>query len=242
MNNFNVIKFDELESTNSYVTENIESLKNLDVIVAKKQTSGRGRFDRIWNSDSDNLLMTIVIKPDDPKNFPYVNLTQYLSVIMTRVLKKKYFLDVTIKWPNDILANGKKTAGILCEGVNDKNGKLCAALGTGLNVNMEETEAKTLPNATSMKILTGKTFVTEDILNDIMFEFTKFYNEFAIKGFGGIIEEYTNLCKFTSKTVKITNSHQSGEFEPVGINFDGTLSVRDKDGKIIKILNGDITC
>lgn len=242
MKSFNVIKFDEIDSTNSYVVENIENLKNLNVITAKRQTSGRGRFDRIWNSNSDNVLMTIVIKPDKPKHFPYVNLTQYLSVITARILRKKYFLNATIKWPNDILVEGKKISGILCEGVTDEKGRLCAALGMGLNVNMEKDEAGKLPNATSLKILTEKTFETDDIIEEIMTEFTKFYNEFALKGFSGIIKEYTDLCKFTSKTIKITNSHRSGEFEPVGINVDGTLSVRDEEGKVLKILNGDITC
>lgn len=105
----NIISLGEVNSTNLYAKQNLDSLEDKTVISASVQTSGRGRFNRAWiDLGQGNLFMTIVLKPSDTFKDVYANLTQYLSVILCKVLKE-YGLVPSIKWPNDVLIGGKKS-------------------------------------------------------------------------------------------------------------------------------------
>lgn len=130
--------YNELNSTNSYALEHFEELNMGDIIVAEIQTHGRGRFDRVWEGSSpENIYMTFVIKPVTVKDFPFINLTQYLSVIINKIFNKDYNIKSNIKWPNDILFNGKKLLGILAESKMIDNQLKGVVLGVGINVNFD---------------------------------------------------------------------------------------------------------
>ena len=236
----NIINFDELNSTNAYGLEHFEELSHGDVITADIQTRGRGRFDRVWSGDfSGDIYMSVIIKSDVP-SFPFQNLTQYLSVVTNRVLNRDYGLNTCIKWPNDILFDGKKLSGILSEG-KIVNGRLAGVvLGIGINVNREN--FKDLPFAISLKNITGKV-IDRDILREkILNEFASGYAEFATKGFLSIMEEYKMMCRFNNGKLKLSASFNDGEYVFEGINSDGTISVRDEKNEVHKIIIGDIQC
>lgn len=234
--------YKELNSTNSYVLDNFDNLKTGDVVVTDVQTSGRGRFDRVWEgSSSENIYMTFVIKPENTDSFPFVNLTQYLSVILNRVLSRDFGVKSNIKWPNDLLFEGKKISGILAE-VKTSLGKMQGvALGVGINVNCDMSKFKELPNATSISSILGNSVNKEDLLNLVVKEFFKDFEEFSKQGFVFISDEYKKMCKFND-TVKISASSNNGEFKFDALNDDGTLSVLDENNKKITIVNGDILC
>lgn len=234
--------YKELNSTNSYVLDNFDNLKMGDVVVTDVQTSGRGRFDRVWEgSSSENIYMTFVIKPENMDSFPFVNLTQYLSVILNRVLSRDFGVKSNIKWPNDLLFEGKKISGILAE-VKTSLGKMQGvALGVGINVNCDMSNFKELPNATSISSILGNSVNKEDLLNLVVEEFFKDFEEFSKQGFVFISDEYKKMCKFND-TVKISASSNNGEFKFDALNDDGTLSVLDENNKKITIVNGDILC
>ena len=112
-----IIKLKEVNSTNLYAKEHLSELADKTVIIADRQTNGRGRFDRVWvDLGGDNLFMSIVLKPSDKFLNVYPNLTQYLSVVVCKVLEH-YGLQPNTKWPNDVLIKGKKISGILSETV-----------------------------------------------------------------------------------------------------------------------------
>lgn len=234
--------YKELNSTNSYVLDNFDNLEMGDVVVTDVQTSGRGRFDRVWEgSSSENIYMTFVIKPENTDSFPFVNLTQYLSVILNRVLSRDFGVKSNIKWPNDLLFEGKKISGILAE-VKTSLGKMQGvALGVGINVNCDMSKFKELPNATSISSILGNSVNKEDLLNLVVKEFFKDFEEFSKQGFVFISDEYKKMCKFND-TVKISASSNNGEFKFDALNDDGTLSVLDENNKKITIVNGDILC
>ncbi len=234
--------YKELNSTNSYVLDNFDNLKTGDVVVTDVQTSGRGRFDRVWEgSSSENIYMTFVIKPENTDSFPFVNLTQYLSVILNRVLNRDFGVKSNIKWPNDLLFEGKKISGILAE-VKTSLGKMQGvALGVGINVNCDMSKFKELPNATSISSILGHSVNKKDLLNLVVEEFFKDFEEFSKQGFVFISDEYKKMCKFND-TVKISASSNNGEFKFDALNDDGTLSVLDENNKKITIVNGDILC
>lgn len=234
--------YKKLNSTNSYVLDNFDNLEMGDVVVTDVQTSGRGRFDRVWEgSSSENIYMTFVIKPENTDSFPFVNLTQYLSVILNRVLSRDFGVKSNIKWPNDLLFEGKKISGILAE-VKTSLGKMQGvALGVGINVNCDMSKFKELPNATSISSILGNSVNKEDLLNLVVKEFFKDFEEFSKQGFVFISDEYKKMCKFND-TVKISASSNNGEFKFDALNDDGTLSVLDENNKKITIVNGDILC
>ena len=93
----NIIQLEEVSSTNLYAKENLDSFEDKTVIIAITQTSGRGRFDRKWvDLGEGNLFMTIVLKPSNSFEEVYANLTQYLSVVLTKILEE-YGLSPKIK-------------------------------------------------------------------------------------------------------------------------------------------------
>ena len=96
---------EEIDSTNKYVKENLEELADKTVVYANSQTAGRGRMQRVWNSNSgDNIYASIVLKPSTELKEVYSNLTQYLSLTLTEVFEQ-YNVFPTIKWPNDVYVN-----------------------------------------------------------------------------------------------------------------------------------------
>ncbi|MBQ2645353.1 biotin--[bacterium] len=235
--------FTKLNSTNSYVLEHFNELNMGDVIITNIQTKGRGRFDRVWEScSSDNIYMTFVFKSKNINDFPYMNLTQYLSVVLNKIFNEKYGIKSDIKWPNDILYNGMKFVGILSEAINENGKILGVALGVGINVNTEQDFYNNLPKATSMKIISGKSFDKEKLIDEISENFYEGLENFVIKGFEYIADDYKKMCKFHSKTVKLGGSFMDGEYDFAGLNDDGTFSVFNKQGEKIKVVSGDILC
>ncbi len=127
-----IIWFDEIDSTNDYALKNYERLHHGDVIVALSQKKGKGRKGRFWYSPGGGLWFSVVFKPrdyNDPNFF-----TKIASVTLVKLLKH-YGLSPVIKWPNDILVNGKKLAGILTEGIFEGRKPLVIVVGIGVNLN-----------------------------------------------------------------------------------------------------------
>ena len=159
MSKYTIITLDEAPSTNSWALENISCIDDGTVVYTANQTAGRGRYNRKWVCDeSDNIYMSLVLKPKKSDNYPYTNLTQYLSVIVCEFLNSEFSINARIKWPNDILVNGAKISGILAEAYTHNNKIEAVILGLGLNVNMkQETLNKIDQKATSISVVTGKT-------------------------------------------------------------------------------------
>ena len=151
----NIHYFDTLDSTNTYAVSHFEELSDGDLVVAAVQTAGRGRLNRHWISREGNLFASFVIKEPFKEPF-YATMVSSLSVIAA--IKKCYpDLDPLVKWPNDVLLNGKKICGVLCEGVI-RNGKLQGIIcGIGVNLNLTEEELREIDQpATSLSVSAGE--------------------------------------------------------------------------------------
>ena len=241
------INFETIDSTNTWALAHIEELENKTVICADTQTNGRGRFENEWISQCcGNLYFSIVLKPEEIKYAP--NLTQYLSVVITRVLKQ-YGLDSEIKWPNDILVKDKKIAGMLCE-TNARGAKSKGfVLGTGINLNMSGEELEKIPApATSLLNETGQKMNKNEFFDDILDEFFKYYDEFLEKGFLLFKAEYEEKSNFLSpvspvlnRKIFITNNGIKEECYAKSLNDDGTLTVIDSRNVEKKISAGDLS-
>lgn len=242
MSKYKVKKYNEIESTNTFALTHIDELQDQDVILAKRQISGRGRFNREWISDdSDNLYMTIVLKPFKIDAFPFQNMTQYLALKLCEVLEG-YGVEASLKWPNDVLVKGAKISGILAEGSSHKGKITAIVLGIGVNLNFKyETLTRISQKATSLNMILGKKIDVEDFSKKLLDKFFDDYETFINKGFPLIMESYESKCSFLGQKIKVSSLSEDEFYLAKKINIDGTLTVLDKNNIEIPLTTGDLT-
>ena len=244
MSKYSIVVLDEVPSTNAYALENMPFLENGTVIYTNHQTNGRGRFNRVWVSDdSENIFMSLVLKPDNIENYPFANLTQYLSVCVCKLLEKEFNLKPQIKWPNDILADGFKISGILAETQMKDNKIEGIILGLGLNVNMDIDTLNAIDQkAVSIKVLTGNLYNCETIVRKLLDIFFENYDNFVKKGFGYIKEDYIKRCFFLGQNILISENGEKKQYFAKAIDNEGLLLAINENNEEYKIITGDILC
>ena len=237
----NFLFFEGIDSTNKYAKEHLSELTDKTLIYAHKQTAGRGRMQRKWNTISgDNIYASIILKPSKELKDIYSNLTQYLSLILTEVIEE-YNIIAKIKWPNDVRINGKKISGILAESVIEKNELQGIILGFGVNLNCSNEDIEKIDQpATSLNLETNKVINREIFLKKVVDKFCLRYNKFIEEGFLLIREDYVRRAEFlnTPVTVKVFDKKISGIAK--NITDEGALEIVDKYNKKHVLLIGDI--
>ena len=159
-----LIKLDAIDSTNDFLKQLFKesAVEDYTIVMANEQTKGKGQFGAKWISEpGKNLTMSILVKDIQltNQNIYDFNIAVALSVI--KVLKNIQIPNIAIKWPNDIMADSKKVAGILIENILKPDGSFTSIVGIGLNLN--QTNFEDLPQAISLKCITGKTYEQEEI-------------------------------------------------------------------------------
>lgn len=231
--------FEKITSTNDYAKEHFSELEDKTIICADNQTNGHGRLGRKWVSTNDNglnLYASLVLKP--PKECPYNNFTQYVSVVLCNVLGS-YNVKSNIKWPNDVLVNGLKICGILAERTSQMNG-FVIGIGVNLNLSKEETESMDKP-ATSLNLLLGKKIDRDEFSEKFCTEFEKNYDNFLKNGFEYIRDEYLKRTDFLGKEIAVSiNRDEKIKGIAKDINNDGELVLELSDKKEKIIISGEI--
>lgn len=239
----NLITLDEVNSTNLYAKQNLANLEDRTIIIANNQTSGRGRFDRAWvNLGEDNLFLSFVLKPSDTFKDVYANLTQYLSIILLNILEE-YGLSPSIKWPNDVLIDGKKIAGILSETVMQGDRFSGLVLGIGVNLNAEKSDLSLVKDKkiTALNIELEREHIDKKLFYEkLISEFFKNYDNFLEHGFILIKDKYISKCNFLGKeiSVQVFNEKKSGIAKY--INDSGELVLQNHRKEEFILTMGDI--
>ena len=236
-----IIKLEEVDSTNSFAKLNIDSLEDRTIVHALSQTSGRGRLARSWvDLGSGNLFMSFVLKPSNKFNEIYSNITQYLSVALCKVLEL-YNLKPEIKWPNDVLIDGKKISGILSETIMSGSELKGIVVGIGVNLNAEAEALSSIPDkiATSLNLEIGKNVELNLFFETLVEEFFKNYDLFLAKGFEFIKQDYIERNCFLNKDLKVQifNNIETGLAK--SINDNGELVLLKEDKELVLTI-GDI--
>jgi len=163
-----IVKLDETASTNVFLQEMLVNSTCFEglVVVAKNQAQGKGQRGNTWESESGkNLTFSVLLKPNVLIEEQFV-LSQVVPLGIYDFLVKMGFEQVAIKWPNDIYVGSQKIAGILIENTLTANKIAHCIVGIGLNVN--QTQFSPTIKATSLALLTEKTFESEQLLNELL--------------------------------------------------------------------------
>jgi len=232
MNKFRLIEFNELDSTNKYIKDNLDRLSPFDCIIAEQQTSGYGRMKRSWFDNKDNLSFSILL---ETKNLERLGLvTQFAAVAVLNSLKK-HGIKASIKWPNDIIVSGKKICGILTETVLDKS-KVSVILGIGLNVNNEIFTDELRFKATSIFNETKEKSEPKTILMNILDELESLFEQFEAE-----TDEFMTVVRENSALIgKVVRLYEGDEVEVIDIDSLGRLKVNN-NGKILTYVGSEVS-
>lgn len=232
MMKYKVINFDVITSTNQYIKEQYKNLEPFTIINANKQTNGRGRVDRKWESiEGKNLTFSIYLKPKIlPEKLPLLSLVIGASIY--NVLSK--YINCLIKWPNDIIVNDKKIAGILVESIYSNKLEALVA-GIGININQVQFSNDLKNKATSLFIETNTEYNKNIILDDFIKEFDLLYNDFIIGN-----NQFVNICKEHNYLLNKEINYNGSIAKIVDISEEGKLII-DINGKQEQLFFGEIT-
>jgi len=237
--------FGTIDSTSAFIKRRRRFLKDMTFVRADSQTAGRGRQGRVWESrKGENLLFSVYIC-DSRAVERFGLLSSAAAVSVLRSLEELGVRDLSVKWPNDVYAGGKKICGILLEGFNDISEDSKAlrmtgiCLGIGINVNQKEFPDGLLRAPTSVALETGKLYplsdISETVYKDLKAEIEKIKNgDFS---FYDILTEKDYL---KGKTVLAEINGEKKTVNVFGINPDCTLKV-SADGTVRNLNSGEIT-
>lgn len=207
------------------------------VIIAGEQTRGKGRIKRTWLSPPGNISLSIILHPDI-SHLP--SLIMLASLAVARSLRKVTGLEAQIKWPNDVLINGRKVCGILIE--SDVRGKRVdySTIGIGINVNfMPSYFPEVSASATSLADELGRSVSRLDILRQLLVETEKLY--LALRVGESIFEEWRDNLVTLGKRVYVKSGETTIEGTAESVAPDGSLLLRRPDGSLARIVAGDVT-
>ncbi len=212
------------------------------VAVADKQNAGRGRRGRVWQSPAGkDIYFTLLLRPDFiPDKASSLTLVMALSV--AQAVEAFCGLTTGIKWPNDIVVNGKKVCGILTE-MNVEPGYIqYVVIGAGINVNLAQFPEEITGTATSLFLESGMQWPRAELLQNVLKRFENNYEIFLqTQDLTGIRAEYVKHLVNVDKQVRVLDP--AGEFEGIarGIDSSGELLVEKEDGEIARIYAGEVS-
>lgn len=235
--------FKELDSTNVYARRLAqEGAPEGEVVIAEEQTRGRGRLGRSWISPPYvNLYFSMILRPRlSPVDAP--QLTLMAAVALTDAIAAFTSKPVVIKWPNDILVNGKKLAGVLTESSSSSERIEFVILGIGVNVNftLESMPDAIRERATSLLISSESVTSREDFLRRLIHDLDRCYGILEERGFGAIAADWEARFGLRGRRVRVEMVDQTFTGRAKGIDRDGALLVEKDSGGLERIIAGDV--
>lgn len=218
-----VYRFDEINSTNTFALALSESPRDgLYVVVARRQSDGRGQRGNTFHSESDSGLWTSLVVPvaDIQSHF---GINRCLAMAACDAVYALSGVSCAIKWPNDIFAGGRKLGGILLESVLTSPARIIAGLGINVNTRAEDFASDIASIAVSMRVLGGGVYDTEELLRSVLIRFDELRREPAVQSHA----RYAGMLLGAGANVRIGES--CGEFRGV-----------DDDGRAILSIGGEM--
>ncbi len=207
------------------------------VVIADEQTAGRGRLQRAWLAPKGNVALSIILYP----RVDYLpSLIMLASLAVAHCIKTVTGLKPQIKWPNDVLINGKKACGILIE--SDVRGTTVhyAIIGIGINVNLRPADFPEIQTiATSLSQELGRDVSRLAVTRSLLVEMEKLY--LALAAGDSLYEEWRDTMVTLGQKVRVKTGETTCEGIAESVDRDGSLLLRQADGHLITIVAGDVT-
>lgn len=231
----NIFYYDETDTTNERAKAN-NAAPDGSLFIAEVQTSGKGSRGRGWVSPrGTGIWHSILLKPD-------ISLSEVSQITLVAGLAvcKAVGLNAQIKWPNDIVINGKKICGILTEMSAEIDMVNYVVCGIGVNVNTESFDSDISLRATSMYIESGEKYCRNELIARISNEFEYYYTRFLNNGLGAVLDEYKNYCVTLGREVNVIFKKETVSGKAVDVDENGNLVVETDHG-IIHVTSGEVS-
>jgi BirA family biotin operon repressor/biotin-[acetyl-CoA-carboxylase] ligase len=236
--------FEEVDSTN-VVAKKVAEEEGTDgtLIVTESQLKGKGRRGKEWSSNKGkDIFMSLILKPKiSPMSASMLTIIAALAV--AKSIKRKTADEVYIKWPNDIVINGKKVCGILTEMSTEIDYINHVVIGIGINVNRSSFTGDISQMATSLYIETKEIINRSELIAQIMKDFEEMYHIFLQKeSLESFVDEYNRTLINVNREVKVIEASKEYFGVALGINDKGELLIQDQENNNIKsILAGEVS-
>lgn len=229
-----IFHFQELDTTMDKAKSLAKNdAPHLSLVIAENQTTGRGRMNRKWFSSRGGLWFTLILKPDTPPVLSYIyNFAASLS--LSQSLKRLFDVDVSVKWPNDLLLNGQKLVGLLSE--METRGDMVEFINIGIGVNVNNNPQKYEPKSIALKDVLGKTVSRRLILETFLDDFK---DRIKTIDCSRIIEQWKEVTSTIGSRVRIETLGDVYEGLATDVDEAGALIIKDKTGETKKIIYGD---
>jgi BirA family transcriptional regulator, biotin operon repressor / biotin---[acetyl-CoA-carboxylase] ligase len=235
-----IIYREAVDSTNSLAFRlALEGSPEGTCVVAEAQKSGRGRLNRVWFSPAGkNLYLSAILRPrvHPSKVYP---ITFISSLAVSDTIVSVAGLEPTLKWPNDVLVNGKKICGTLLELSIETDLVRFVVVGTGLNINMKEVDEELKEKATSLYLETKKVYERSFVCGILLSNLEKYYLLFKEKGEQEICRTWEERAGIKGKYMEINQMGEAYKGISEGLDASGAMLL-NVDGRTKKIIAGDV--
>ena len=237
--------FPELESTNIMAKEKAshkeEEINKGTVIISERQSAGKGRLGRNWFSPAGGIWLSIILYPQlSPSYIPRITLMTAVAVV--KAIERCTKIKTQVKWPNDILINGKKVCGILTEMSAELDLINWVVVGIGVNVNIKQQEfpEDIREMTTSLKEALRKEISRVRLVQMFLKEFERYYELLKRREISSILKEWKSYSHTLGKKIRVDMGERIITGEAVDINEEGALILKKEDGELVEIISGTI--
>ena len=231
-----------VDSTNNHLLAQLESFPSntIQVCLAEQQTAGRGRRGRAWHSPFGKNLYCSLLWPFEQGVTAFGGLSLAVAISLVKQLKSLGANDLRIKWPNDILWQGKKLAGILIDLRGDIAGPCYAVIGIGINVIMQESSA--IDQVwTSLHRIIPSSFSRNTIAIALLQRLNIDLSLFSRAGFAAFINDWASYDALFEQKVQVQMADQLLSGTAMGVNMQGDLRIEDNDKKTRWLSGGEVS-
>ena len=211
------------------------------LVVAERQTAGRGRAGRFWHSPAGKgVWLSLVLKPPIALQFA-PQMTLLTAAALCRAIRRECGIDAAIKWPNDLLWNGRKISGILAEASGENELVRHVIIGVGIDCNLEEHDfpEELRGRAASLKIASGRSVDRAALTGAFLREFEALYAAYLERGFEPIRALWETFAETLGKAVRIRSGGAVVEGTAEAVDERGALIVRRPDGSRVTVYSGE---
>ncbi len=235
--------FETVDSTNTKAYEfALRGAREGEVVLAESQKKGRGRLGREWFSPPfSNLYLSVILRPKIPPHQASL-ITLMAAVATADALRKFSGLDPRIKWPNDVLLNDRKVAGLLNEIHSEADRIHFVILGIGINLNMDASmvSKEIRSRATSLKKEMGQTISRKEFLKTLLGELETWYEIFLEQGGTTILKAWRDRAQIQGKQVNVTSFGETLRGVAIDVDSDGALILETDMGERKRVVAGDV--